>query len=670
MTEERVLYLIDGTAYIHRGYHAIRNLSNSRGFPTNAIFSFTKMLLKFMQEQSPAYTAVAFDARGPTFRHEISTEYKANRPPMPEDMAMQIPCIKKIVAGFNLLMLEQTGYEADDLIGTLAVRAASEGYSVVIVSGDKDFAQLVNADIVIWDPLKEKRIDAATIREKYGVGPEQMLDVMSLAGDSADNIKGVPGIGEKTALTLIQRYGSLDALYRQVDTLPQKKQRENLLQFKQQAYLSRQLAAIDTNAPVTWSPESFRVTAPDKTALSALFGELEFSALQKELSGQSDLSGKQYHCVADTKALEELLALLQKAEAFAFDTETTALDPMTAQLVGLSFAVAPDQAFYIPCGHTADIAPEQLPTEIILQRLQDVFKNPDKKKVAQNSKYDWTVLSRYGLTIKGPIFDTMVAAYLLNPSRRGYGLDQIALDLLGHKMISYQEVTRQEKGEEISFAEVPLEKAVPYACEDADITFHVYQLLAPQLQTAGLQELFETIEMPLIPVLMEMEKIGVTVDKEVLRSLSQRFAGQLDQLESEIYALAGEAFNINSPQQLGRILFEKLGLPTQKKTKKKTGYSTDIDVLTALSTRHELPALIIQHRTLAKLKSTYVDALLNLINAETGRIHTSFNQTATATGRLSSTDPNLQNIPIRTEEGRQIRRAFIPRSGWEFISAD
>jgi DNA polymerase I len=670
MPEKPKLYLIDGTAYIHRGYHAIRNLANSKGFPTNAVFSFTRMLIKFMNERQPDYAAVAFDSKGPTFRHDISDQYKANRPPMPDDMAVQIPYIKKIVTGFNLAMLEEPGYEADDIIGTLAVQAADKGFLVVIVSGDKDFAQLVADEIIIWDPMKEKQVDTAAILEKYGVQPDQMLDVMSLAGDSADNIKGVPGIGEKTALSLIKTFGSLDALYDQVDTITKKKQRENLIQYKDLAYLSRKLAAIDTAMALEWTAAEFSVPEADKTVLSDLFGELEFSALQKELTQQSDLAEKKYVCVNDTAGLKDLLSLLEKADAFAFDTETTSLDPMTAELVGLSFSVAPDQAFYIPCGHTCDGVPVQLPVSDILDQVQIFFNDPKKLKVAQNIKYDWTILSRYGLTIAGPVFDTMIAAYLLNPSRRGYGLDQIALDLLGHKMISYQEVTQKKGGKEIPFSEVPLADAVPYACEDADITFSAYQLLSPKLEAAGLLNLFETIEMPLVPVLMDMEKHGVTVDQDALRDLSKTLEHQLEQLETEIYALAGETFNINSPQQLGHILFDKLGLPVQKKTKKKTGYSTDIDVLSALSEQHELPALIIQNRTLAKLKSTYADALLKMINPETGRVHTSYNQTATATGRLSSTDPNLQNIPIRTEEGRRIRQAFIPRPGWAFISAD
>ena len=669
MSKNRVVYLIDGTAYIHRGYHAVRSLSNSRGLPTNAAFSFTRMLLKFMKERQPEYAVVLFDAKGPTFRHDIYKEYKANRTAMPDDMAVQIPYIKKIVDAFHVPMLEMPGYEADDLIGTLAKRAVAGGFDVVIVSGDKDFAQLVTDRVSIWDPMKEVSIDPAGVREKLGIEPGQVIDAMALAGDSSDNVPGVPGIGEKTALALIREYGSLDNIYQQVDGITKKKQKENLLHFKDQAYLSRRLVTIDTDAPVDYDAGRFQVAEPDNNALSDLFGELEFSALQKEFPKKSDLSGKKYAAVLTMADLDRLTERLGRASCFALDTETTGLDPMRAELVGLSFSLTADEAFYIPVGHDYDGVPDQLDPETVMDKLRPVMEDADILKIGQNIKYDWTILSRYGLNIKGPVFDTMVAAYLLNPARRGYSLDQIALDYLDHKTITYQEVTGSGKSA-VCFSQVPVETAVPYACEDADITFMAYELLSEKLKQDGLADLFEKIEMPLVSVLMAMEMRGVMVDRDALLALSRDFEDQLADLEKVIFSLAGEEFNINSPQQLGVILFEKLGLPTQKKTKKKTGYSTDADVLTALADHHELPAALLRHRTLSKLKSTYADALFGLINPETGRIHTSFNQTATATGRLSSTDPNLQNIPIRTEEGRRIRRAFIPRPGWTFVGAD
>lgn len=669
MPNDPVLYLIDGTAYIHRGYHAVRNLSNSRGLPTNAIFSFTRMLIKLIREKSPEYAVVCFDAKGPTFRHEIFEDYKANRPAMAEDMAVQIPYIKKIVRGFKLHMLEQQGYEADDLIGSLAVRAEKEGFHVVIVSGDKDFAQLVTDRITIWDPMKEITIDKEAVLKKFGVEPSRVVDVMALAGDTSDNIRGVPGIGEKTAIQLIKEFGSLEGLYEQVEKIKKPKQKENLISCRQDAYLAKQLVTIDTNVPLKWDIELFRVTEPDNNILSELFGELEFTALQKEFPQKSDLSQKRYVPVFSTQELDSLAERLSEVHAFAFDTETTSKDPMRAGLVGISISVSPDEAFYIPVGHMYDEAPAQLNINMVISRLQPVFEDRKTRKIGQNVKYDWMVLSRYGLRILGPVADTMVAAYLLNPTRRSYGLDRLALDYLGHRMISYEEVAGSGKNARC-FSAVPVEEAVPYSCEDADITLCVYELLEKELKDAGLWELFETIEMPLVPVLMNMEKRGVAVDTDALEALSKHFEAQLAVLEENIYALAGEKFNINSPQQLGAILFDKLGLPTQKKTKKKTGYSTDADVLTTLAAHHELPVLLLRHRTLSKLKSTYADALPGLINPETGRIHTSYNQTATATGRLSSTDPNLQNIPVRTEEGRQIRKAFIPRPGWVFVSAD
>ncbi|MEW6076386.1 MAG: DNA polymerase I [Thermodesulfobacteriota bacterium] len=669
MPKKRIVYLIDGTAYIHRGYHAVRSLSNSRGLPTNAAFSFTRMLIKFMKERQPQYAVVLFDARGPTFRHDIYKEYKANRAAMPEDMAVQIPYIKKIVEGFRIPMLEMPGFEADDLIGTLARQAVAAGFEVVIVSGDKDFAQLVTDHVTIWDPLKEISVDAEAVKKKLGIEPSQVIDAMALSGDTSDNVPGVPGIGEKTALGLIQEFGSLDSIYSRVDEITKKKQKENLISFKDQAYLSRQLVTIDTAAPVTYDAKAFMVAEPDNNALSDLFGELEFAALQKEFPRESDLSGKQYTAILRVEDLDRLTDRLGRAPAFSLDTETTGLDTMTVRLVGLSFSLKADEAFYIPVGHDYDGAPEQLDLETIAARLRPALENPNILKVGQNIKYDLTILARYGLTVRGPMFDTMVAAYLLNPARRGYGLDQLALDYLDHRMISYAEVTGTGR-DAICFSKVAIDKAATYSGEDADITFCVYRLLSERLQEAGLTELFEKIEMPLVPVLTAMEMRGVLVDPEALLALSKQFEGQLEQLEKEIYGLAGEAFNINSPQQLGVILFEKLKLPTQKKTKKKTGYSTDADVLETLAEHHELPAALLRHRTLSKLKSTYADALFGLINPDTGRIHTSFNQTATATGRLSSTEPNLQNIPIRTEEGRLIRRAFIPRPGWEFISAD
>jgi DNA polymerase-1 len=669
MQPQRTVYLIDGTAYIHRAYHAIQSLTNSRGLPTNAVFGFTRMLIKLMTERSPEYAAMFFDARGPTFRHRLFPAYKANRPPMPADMALQIPYIKEITAGYRLPIFEMAGYEADDLIGTLARRLEQEGFAIVMVTGDKDFVQLITERTSIWDPMKETSTDLASVKKQMGVNPAQMVDVMGLSGDTADNVPGVPGIGPKTALELIRDFGSLENLYARIDSIARKKQQENLLQFKDQAFLSRALVTIHTDAPVAPDLAALAVKPPDAKSLAALFKTLEFRQLQQALPQRADLSRKDYRAILDAEALTDLLVRLSSAETVAIDTETTSPDPMRAELVGLSFAVQSDEAFYIPCGHFYLGAPRQLDRGYVLQELKPLLEDPGRPKVGQNIKYDWIVLARHGVELDGVVFDTMLASYLLDPSKRAHNLDQIALDFLDHKSISFDEVVGKRK-DRPTFAQVPLEEAVPYACEDADLTRMAHALLAQRLGEVGLSELMHTVEIPLIPVLKRMEMRGIRVDIDRLHELSKHFEHQLAVLESSICGLAGESFNIHSSQQLGFILFEKLKLPAQKKTRKRTGYSTDVDVLMSLAKLHELPALVLQHRSLAKLKSTYADALIGLVHPQTGRIHTSYHQTVAATGRLSSSDPNLQNIPIRTEEGLEIRRAFVPRDGWVLLSAD
>ncbi len=668
----KTIYLIDGSAYIHRAFHAIRGLANSQGLPTNAVFGFTKMLIKLLEERDPEYIAMVFDAKGPTFRHEIYEEYKANRPSMPEEMAVQLPWINQVVEGFNIPMLREPGFEADDLIGTLSRTAREAGYSVVMVTGDKDFIQLVREDVEIWDPMKEKTMDLASVQKDFGVNPEQMIDVMGLSGDTSDNIPGVPGIGQKTALALIREFGSIEGIYDKIDTITKKKQKENLIEYKDQALLSKVLVTIRTDAPIPEEclPENLKRRSPDEAKLADIFKTLEFRQLQRDFPEEVEAAVQtRYLCITDQQALSDLVEQLKDAKRFAVDTETTSEYPMRAELIGFSFSMSPNRAFYIPCGHLYLGAPEQLPLEEVLSALKPVLEDPNIEKIGQNIKYDWMVLKRNKIDLKGVTFDTMVASYLLNPSKRAHNLDQIALDFLGHKTITYADVTGKGK-KAIPFCEVAVEKATEYACEDADVTFKAYQILSEEVEKIGLTELMETVEMPLVPVLMKMEMRGISVDKDRLQSLSKIFEGELFRLEEEICGMAGESFNIKSSQQLGTILFEKLKLPTVKKTKKKTGYSTDVEVLNELAARHELPALVLRHRTLSKLKSTYADALIGLIHPEKGRIHTSFNQTVTATGRLSSSEPNLQNIPIRDEEGRQIRSAFIPREGWTLLSAD
>ncbi len=669
MKKNKTLYLIDGSAYIYRAYHAIRGLTNSTGLPTNAAFGFTRILIKLIEDRSPEYVVMFFDAKGPTFRHKIYKDYKANRPPMPEDLSVQIPHIKKITQGFKIPVIEMQGFEADDLIGTFSLKAEGVGFSVVMVTGDKDFVQLVTDKAIIWDPMKEKTIDMKTVRESFGVEPNQMIDVMGLSGDTSDNIPGVPGIGPKTALALIKTFGSMDSLYEQLDKITKKKQNQNLVQYKAQAFLSRDLVKINTQVPIAFTPQDFKLEEPDNASLSSIFKMLEFRQLQKDFPKKADLSKKQYVTVMDTESLSDLVACLKRSNLFAVDTETTSKDPMKAELVGLSFSVKSDEAFYIPLAHDYPDVPDQLELKTVLNLLKPLLENPGIKKIGQNIKYDWIVLKRYDINLAGVVFDTMLASYLINPSKRAHNLDQIALDFLDHKTITYEDVTgKGKKG--INFAQVPLEKAGPYSCEDADITLMAYHVLKPMLEKLDLMELMEKVEMPLVPVLMKMEMTGICVDRDKLRNLSKSFEHQLEQLEISIYSIAGEEFNIRSSQQLGHIFFEKLKLPVQKKTAKKTGYSTDVNVLKALANKHELPEFILRHRALSKLKSTYTDALLDIIHPETERVHTSYNQTVTATGRLSSSNPNLQNIPIRTDQGMEIRRAFIPRDGWTLVSAD
>jgi DNA polymerase-1 len=536
MKNDRTLYLIDGSAYIYRAYHAIRSLANSKGLPTNAAFGFTRMLIKLIEDRSPEYVVMFFDAKGPTFRHEIYQEYKANRPPMPEDLSIQIPYIKEITHGFNIPVIEMQGFEADDLIGTFRYQAEKAGFFVVMVTGDKDFVQLVTDNAVIWDPMKEKTIDIKTVRDDFGVEPYQMIDVMALSGDASDNVPGVPGIGPKTALSLIKTFGTVERLYERVHTITKKKQHENLVQYKEQAFMSKELVKINIDVPFPFNPENFNYKTPDNTRLSKLFKNLEFRQLQQAFPKRSDLSNKNYRAIYDMSVLFDLIERLKKAETFAIDTETTSKDPMKANLVGLSFSMEPDEAFYIPCAHDYPEAPEQLELKKVLSQLKPVLENPDVKKIGQNIKYDWMVLKRHGINLAGVIFDTMLASYLINPSKRAHNLDQIAIDFLDHKTTTYKEISGKGK-KDVSFSEISLEKAVPYSCEDADITLMAYHVLMPLIDRAGLMELYNNVELPLVPVLMNMEMTGVCVEKEKLVDLSKSFENQLEQLESMIYLI-------------------------------------------------------------------------------------------------------------------------------------
>jgi DNA polymerase-1 len=665
----KTIYLIDGSGYIYRAYHAVRYLSTSEGLPTNATFGFTNMFLKLLSERNPQYLAVAFDAEGPTFRHQMYDSYKANRPPMPEDLAVQIPYIKQVVDAMNIHCLELPGYEADDIIGTVARSAEQEGFRVVMVTGDKDFRQLVSSVASTWDPMRDRTTDYPSLRKDFGLEPVQLVDVMALAGDTTDNIPGVPGIGEKTAVELVKTFGDMGTLFENLDKLTKKKLRENLTKFREQAILSRRLVTINREVPLPVKVSSFKASPPDREKLVSLFKRLEFRRLQQRFPLESDLSKKKYEAILHEKALKALIAKLKKANVFAIDVKTTGKDVMGASIVGISFSCRPNEAAYVPLRHSDGGTGRQLDPNQTLGLLEPLLEDPQVGKVGQNTKHYRMALKGAGISLAGVVFDTMVASYLLNPTRRAHDLETIAAEYLDHKMMSYKVAAGGRKGHKC-FDKVSIEDAVPYSCEIADMTLMAYEVLASKLREGALEGLFEVVEMPLIPVLVAMETSGISVDGAHLEAVSKNFERQLGQIEDRIYSIAGERFNIQSPQQLGHILFEKLMLPIKKKTKKKTGYSTDVEVLTALSVDHELPALVLQYRSLAKLKATYADALVKIINPETQRIHTSYNQTVTATGRLSSSDPNLQNIPIRTEEGRQVRAAFVPRKGWAMLSAD
>ena len=661
------LFLIDGSSYIYRAYYAIRHLSNSQGMATNAIYGFTNMLLKVIREQQPDHLAVIFDSKGPTFRKEIYSEYKAHRPPMPEDLVPQIPYIKRVVDAFNLPGLEMAGYEADDILATLAKRFAAQGMDVTVVTGDKDLMQVVNDRVCLLDTMKDKISGPAEVFERFG-GADKVVEVQALAGDSSDNVPGVPGIGEKTAKALIDEFGDIETLLSSLDQLKGKR-RENLENFADQARLSKRLVTLVDDLELDVDDNAFVLTEPDREALTELFKECEFPRLLQEFSVESraSASGEGYRAVLNEADLMEMVAALESSDRFAFDTETTGLDPLRVDLVGLSFAVTPGEAWYVPVSHRYLGVPDQLPLDKVLEAIGPLLSSADHLKIGQNLKYDILVLSRIGVEVTEPLFDTMLASYLANPAAKSHGMDSLATDLLDYRTISYSEVAGSGK-KKICFDEVEVEKATVYAAEDADITLRLYEKLLPMVAEQEQEALFKDVEMALLPVLIGMERVGIRIDPEFLGGLSSEMEKKLVVLKGEIHELAGGSFNIGSPKQLGEILFERLGLPKGKKTK--TGWSTDVEVLNKLAEEHEIATKILDYRSLSKLKGTYTDALPKLIHPETGRIHSSFNQAITATGRLSSSDPNLQNIPIRTEEGRRIREGFIPSDGCLLLSAD
>ncbi len=667
MKEE--IYIVDGSSYIYRAYHAITPLSNSKGMPTHAILGFVNMVKRLIREKNPKYLVIAFDSRGPVFRNRLYDQYKANRPTMPEDLSIQIPFIKQFVKAANISMLEEQDVEADDIIASMVKKFASGSRDIVIVSGDKDLLQLVSDKVVMWDPMKDKVMDQEAVKIKYGVSPDRLLDLFALIGDSSDNVPGVPGVGPKTAEKLIGDYGTLDGLYMQVEEMKKSKLKERLLEHRDLAHLSRELIKLKSDVAIP-ELESYVLRQADDQQLAEIYTELEFLNLLKGIDTSTAVPVDGFVTVRDSGQLAEVIASLQAAEIVAIDTETTSLNARTAGLVGISLCTRLEKAWYIPIGHLdhdGKLVEGQIDEREVFAALKPFLESTELTKVGHNLKYDFTVLKQqWGIELGGPLADTLLAAYLIESEGRALKLDALCLQR-GLKMTSFDEVVGGDKSDGC-FARVDIEKAGIYSCEDVYGTLLLWQEFEPLLSKKGVMELFRQVEMPILIILAGMEVTGICIDQSKLAVLSNEFSNKLKELEEKIYALAGHSFNINSPQQLARILFEEQGLLQGRKTK--TGYSTDVKVLEKLAKNHELPALILRYRTVAKLLSTYVDKLAQLQDPITGRIHTSFNQAVAATGRLSSSDPNLQNIPIRTEEGNRIREAFVPGNGLVFLSAD
>ncbi|MGD0274693.1 MAG: DNA polymerase I [Syntrophales bacterium] len=656
-TKDPVLYLMDGSNYMYRAFFAIRDLSNSKGFPTNAIYGFTSMLLKLIKDFSPTYIAAAFDLKGPTFRHEAYEHYKATRKATPDDLVSQIPFIKEIIRAFSIPILEIQGVEADDILGTLARRYEERGLRTVIVSGDKDLMQLVSDQITMIDTMKDKHYDIAAVQEKFGVPPEKVVEILGLMGDSSDNIPGVPGIGAKTAQRLIAEYGSIEALIANVDRLRNAGVKKSLREFTDQARMSRDLAVIRTDVNVDFDLEASRYRGFDRQALKKLFVEFEFTTLLRDLDiRDEDLEG-QYQAVPSGAELDDLSKKLRHLSAFSLEAVLTSEEPMRGDMIGLAIGTKPGAALYVPFADPS----------LILKTLGPILSDPGILKHGHDLKNVLIALAQRGVALQGLGCDTMVAAYILNPTRRSFDLADVAEEYLGQQVPSLKSLvgsgTRALPVEEVSLADM-----TAYACRRADGIMRLTAAVEEKIDKEKFGSLFRDVEMPLVVVLAAMEQHGVLLDSKLLRSMSEETAELLSLSEEKIYHLGGEHFNINSPKQLQVILFERLGLPKGKKTKE--GYSTDVDVLTALARTYELPAEILAYRSLMKLKTTYIDSLPALIHPETGRIHTSYNQTVTATGRLSSSNPNLQNIPIRTLEGKRIRQAFIAPKGCILVSAD
>tara|TARA_R110002126_G_scaffold12196_22_gene53240 strand:+ start:9842 stop:12619 length:2778 start_codon:yes stop_codon:yes gene_type:complete len=693
------LILVDGSSYLFRAYHSPPHLTNSRGEATGAIYGVINMLKSLLRQYNPSHMAVIFDAKGPTFRNEMYQEYKANRPPMPDDLRSQIAPIHQIVQAMGLPLLCISGVEADDVIGTLARQASLAGRHTLISTGDKDMAQLVDAHVTLINTMTNTLLDPESVVTKFGVGPEAIIDYLALMGDKVDNIPGLPGVGEKTAAALLQGLGSIDNIYQQLDKVAElgfrgaKTMATKLAEHKEQLQLSYQLATIKTDVELNCQLDDLAIETADRQQLAELYRHCEFKRWLAEILQDSPaetaqiadaqtaaellepaavpptLDRSQYQTVLNQQEFEALLKAIDKAELTAFDTETTSLDYMQAGLVGMSFAIAPGQAWYLPLAHDYVGAPEQLNFDEVLAALKPWLQDNSKAKVGQNLKYDSSVLARYDINLQGICFDTMLESYVFNSVASRHDMDSLALKYLGHSNISFEDIAGKG-AKQLTFNQIALEQAAPYAAEDADVTLQLHLKLWPQLSAEpGLKKVLTDIEVPLLTVLSKIERNGVLIDSKLLGQQSTQLAKRIDELAAQAYEQAGQTFNMASPKQLQEILFNQMGLPVLKKTPGGTP-STAEDVLAELALEYEFPKLITEHRGLSKLKSTYTDKLPKVINPATGRVHTSYHQAIAATGRLSSTEPNLQNIPIRSEEGRRIRQAFIAPTGKKILAID
>lgn len=665
-----LLFLVDGNSQMYRAYHAIRGLTGPGGRSTNAVYGFVTMLRKLVADQRPELIACAFDLAGPTFRSTLAADYKANRPAMPADLAEQIPWVHQACEAMGVPIVSCPGFEADDVIATIAERAKAEGYDVAIVTGDKDLFQLVGPGVRVFNPREEGEwFDADAVTERFGVPPARVVDVLALTGDAIDNIQGVPGIGDKGARSLIATYGSLDALLEHAAEVPQKKYREALLQHADAARQSRELARLRTDAPCSFEIERFRYRGPDRAACFAIFSELGFRTLLAEYAPTAETVEREYRLVDSREALAELAGELRRAGTFALRVITSPGPAVRADLVGLAVATAPRSARYIPVGHHALDSGPQIPPGEVFAALRPLLEDEAIGKVGHDLKTDAVALARHGITLRGLRFDTMLASYLLDATRSSHPLEVSSLEHLGYRAVTEESVCGRG-ARALALGDLPPAAILAYAGERADLPLQLADRFGPLLRSEGLEPVYRELELPLIPVLAALERAGVKLDGGVLARLSGRVERELTERSARIFELAGESFNINSPRQLSEILFAKLQLPSSKRTGKTRVASTAVEVLEELALAHELPKLILEWRGLQKLKGTYIDALPELVNPETGRVHTCFNQAVAATGRLSSSDPNLQNIPIRTELGREIRAAFVAEPGHVLISAD